>query len=195
MIVPVIQARLGSTRFPGKVMAPFRQHGYTLLDWTVLCARRAFTGTTLVLAVPAGDPRLAHIGMLLGCRVVEGPEEDVLGRFMCVVTALDLKDDDIIVRLTPDDPCKVPLLVWLAARLVELGAPYADTNHGPLTGFGAEAFRVALLREADRLDPPDWREHVTRGMRATNGSTSVEATVDTPEDLARLETLMEGAPR
>ena len=194
MIVPVIQARLNSTRFPGKVLADFR--GRTVLGYAVACARKAFPGTEVVLAIPAGsDRRLTQWCDVLRCNVVEGPEEDVLSRYMYVVAKLGLADSDIIVRITPDDPLKLSLLVWLATRLVELGAPYADTNHGMVTGFGAEAFTVAALRDADKLDlNPSDREHVTPGMRRRHPPGHLRASIDTAADIVRLEELMVGAP-
>lgn len=193
MIVPVIQARYNSSRFPGKVLEDFG--GRALIGWTFAVARKAFPAYPPVVAIPVGDIRLKRWCDALNWRVVEGPEDDVLSRFVRVIDELAPADTDIVVRLTADDPLKIPLLVWLAARLVELGAPYADTNHGNLTGFGAEAFTVTVLREADRMDTSaNDREHVTVGMRRRHPAPGLRASIDSASDIAWLEQLMVGAP-
>lgn len=182
LIVPVIQARMGGTRFPGKVMRPVS--GTTMLIRVFEAASDAFPGVTIVLTTgdrtPVGVPGSAIVG----------PEDDVLRRFVLVADTISLSNDDIIVRLTADDPFKLPALIRLAARVVELGQPYADTNHGPIEGLGAEAFTVALLREADAQCGPLEREHVTHYMRRMYPPAKISVTVDTPEDIARVEALM-----
>ena len=182
LIVPVIQARMGGTRFPGKVMAKF--NGLPLLAYQYAAAREAFPGVPVILATGDRSP----VGSAYG-HVIVGSEDDVLARFVKVADDLNLPNEAIIVRLTADDPCKLPALLRLAARVVQGGQPYADTNHGHVEGLGAEAFTVALLREADAHSWPQEREHVTPYMRRLYGGKPISLTVDHPEDIARVEAL------
>jgi spore coat polysaccharide biosynthesis protein SpsF len=179
LVIPVIQARAGGTRFPGKVLSPI--DGMTMLSRVIAAAREAFPAVEPMIATGHLTPVPAEFG-----HVVVGDEHDVLLRF--VTLAQFMGDDTILVRLTADDPHKLPALIRLAVRVVELGSPYADTNHGQVEGLGAEAFTVACLREADALTPQSEREHVTPWMRRIYGK-PISLTVDHPEDLARVGAL------
>ena len=113
--------------------------------------------------------------------MIEGPEEDVLARFVKAATELGLAPDDIIVRITADDPLKQPELIKMAVAHAD---PFGDTNHWPgMVGLGAQAFRVSMLT-GGFVDA----EHVLTLVPVSPN----DATVDTPEDLARLEALCAG---
>ncbi|RZK25035.1 MAG: spore coat protein, partial [Hymenobacter sp.] len=87
MVLALIQARLGSSRLPGKSLLPLPLAAQgaqnTLLGHVVGRARRASLVSEVVVATtsqPPDDP-LAALATELGVKVFRGAEQDVLGRF------------------------------------------------------------------------------------------------------------------
>src|SRR5262245_60512132 len=101
-VLVVLQSRLSSSRLPAKALLPLG--GTTTVALAAL--RATNTGLPLVVAtsVDASDDSLAAHLEQQGLRVVRGPLDDVLGRF--VFAAHELADDDVVVRLTAD--CLLP---------------------------------------------------------------------------------------
>ena len=96
----VLQARMGSTRLPGKVLAPVGSH--SLLE---LCVRRlSSSGFPVVIATTErdeDDPIVTEAGRLeIG--VCRGPEHDVLARYIQAAKAFGFTD---VIRATADNPC------------------------------------------------------------------------------------------
>jgi spore coat polysaccharide biosynthesis protein SpsF (cytidylyltransferase family) len=167
----IVQARLGSSRLPGKVLAPLA--GRPLLDWVLVRSQRAHELTGIAVAVPDSD-RDAPLRQWLehrGARWVAGSEDDVLDRYHRA--ALELGADHI-VRLTGDNPLVDPVLIDVLVRAYrEAGAEYAllATGWAPPPpgvkrfpqGLDAEIVSRAALATAWREseDPAD-REQVTR---------------------------------
>ncbi|MEZ5830998.1 MAG: aldo/keto reductase [Dongiaceae bacterium] len=158
----VLQARMSSTRLPGKVLLPLCN-----LPVVVLAARRAARDgieTVVATSDDSGDDQLAETLQQYGIRHVRGPLDDVLARF--IAATADLDDGDICVRLTSDNVFPDSDFVH---RLIEAGggngegySGFAGGADGLPYGLAGEAIRVGLLREADRAtqDAHD-REHVT----------------------------------
>jgi spore coat polysaccharide biosynthesis protein SpsF len=166
MIVAVIQARVTSSRLPGKVLLPIRQH-----PAVVLAARRAANlGLRVVVATSdqSSDDMLAAVLQEQALSVARGPLEDVLQRF--VIATQDLPDSTVVIRLTADNVFPDGAFIGeLADQLQRTGRDYLGTSHpesGLPYGLSAEAFTVSALREADRrADTPFDREHVTPWLR------------------------------
>ncbi|MFV3129468.1 cytidylyltransferase domain-containing protein [Niveispirillum sp. KHB5.9] len=107
-IVGIIQARMGSTRLPGKVMMPVA--GKSLIAHQIDRLRRSRHLTGLCVAtsdLPGDDPLAAHVEGL-GIPVFRGSESDVLDRFYRAALA---QQADIAVRFTGDCPLIDPALV------------------------------------------------------------------------------------
>lgn len=197
----VLQARMGSTRLPGKAMA--RVGGEPIV---ACCLRRlaARSGLPVVLAttVRPDDNVLCEIARSLDVPFVRGHEDDVLARFVLVASHFRFTH---IVRATADNP-----IVDLDAprRTLDLlcrsGAGYVRESDLPV-GAAVEAFTVKALRQANEstLDPYD-REHVTpflrRGVRAAALVSPAPAalrrkdlrfTVDNYDDLSFVRDLFE----
>ncbi len=100
-IVAVIQARMGSTRLPGKVLKPIA--GQPLLWHIVHRLRRSQFIEQIAIATSTNprDDAIVEFGREHGVPVVRGPEDDVLARF---ARAAELLDADIIVRVSSDAP-------------------------------------------------------------------------------------------
>ena len=160
-VVAIIQARMGSTRLPGKMLLDLGRPSGPCLVVRALkrCRRRSGGGGDV-----GGWRRRCH------CRVVRrgrgalspGPEEDVLARFLM---AAEAEGADVIVRLTGDCPLLDPAVCGQALRLLKAsGADYVSNADPPTwpDGVDCEAFTFAALKAAAaeaRLESE--RGHVT----------------------------------
>lgn len=193
----IIQARLGSKRFPRKVLADL--NGKTVLQHVIERCRK-ITADIVVLAIPEGDTELADLGRGLGVSIYEGPENDVLSRYCEASRSYDI---DLIMRITADCPLIDPKLCSSVIDLYNVGnCDYAaiDWPHGGYPkGYGCEVFSRPTLTEAynKAADPYD-REHVTPWMQrnvsckylqTTKDESHLNYCVDTPEDLERLRNM------
>jgi len=196
----LLQARLRSTRLPGKALEPVG--GYSILE---RCLRRLITGGVahVVLATTGAteDDALAAIAARLGVAVFRGAEHDVLQRFADAAAEFGL---DPIVRATGDNPAvdiQAPGRVLAALRCT--GADYVVETELPV-GACVEGMTAAALRDAAAAasDPGD-REHVTTFIRrrldrfrvhtppapVSLHRPSLRLTIDTLADLANVREL------
>lgn len=197
-VVVAIQARTGSSRLPGKVLAEIAGRPALRLQLDRLHLLVG-NGHTLVVATSdlPGDDAVADLATAAGVAVVRGPEADVLGRFGRV---LEHFAPTTVVRLTGDCPLSDPAIVLDALALHEReSAAYTSTVH-PRSfpkGLDVEVVAASALAEAvAEADDPFEREHVTpfvvrRPERypAANLSSGDDLgelwwTVDTADDLA-----------
>src|SRR5581483_8361543 len=99
--VAIIQARMGSTRLPGKVFRPVA--GMPLL-WHIvhrLKAARRIDDIAIATTTNPLDEAIVEFGRVEGITVIRGPEDNVLARF---ARAAEQLDADIIVRVSSDAP-------------------------------------------------------------------------------------------
>lgn len=198
--VAIIQARMGSSRLPGKVLMDLA--GRPVLAH-VVDAAYAISGVDRVVVATStegSDDALAKWcdGYDVAC--FRGSEQDVLERF---AGAAHAHDAGIVMRLTGDCPLLDPEIAGqVLALLIEGGADYAS-NVDPASwpdGLDCEAMTIAALETAaaEARRPSD-REHVTPFLRNTkarfstlNLTCSVPGlarhrwTLDTADDLAFL---------
>ncbi|MFN8946265.1 MAG: cytidylyltransferase domain-containing protein [Alphaproteobacteria bacterium] len=205
--VCIIQARLGSSRLPGKVLLELA--GRPALDWVIAraAASNAFAEIVLATTTDPRDDALATHGKGLGLRVVRGSEADVLDRY-CL--AAKESRADIITRVTSDCPLIEPaILAAMAARCCPPHDFDIISNAVQRTfprGLDAEMFtRAALEAAATEARDPAEREHVTvfiyrrperfRIAHFTQGADHSRErwTLDTPEDYALLSHIFEAA--
>ena len=192
--VAIVQARMGSTRFPNKVMQPIC--GIPMIGLLLERLAKAKRIDQIVLAT-SEDQRnepLATYVRELGYAVYQGSEDDVLGRYY---QAAKEAKADTVVRITGDCPLIDPVLVdAVIAKFLDSGVDYAS-NVSPPTypdGLDAEAFRFSVLERAwKEARAPAEREHVSPFMQdaarfhLVNVShhadlSSERWTVDEPED-------------
>ncbi|HNC94755.1 MAG TPA: NTP transferase domain-containing protein, partial [Myxococcota bacterium] len=100
-VVAIIQARMGSVRFPGKMLANL--HGYPVLEWVLHRVAQATEVDEVVLATTdmARDNPLVELAGRLAVPVHRGSESDVLGRFADAAAAFDAEG---VVRICADNP-------------------------------------------------------------------------------------------
>lgn len=164
--VAIVQARMGSSRFPGKMLAKLGQH--TVFEWVIHRLTRAKRLDRVVLATSDRQENLplAKIARSHGLMVFLGNETDVLERF---VGAAALSNAKYIVRVCADNPFIDPDEVdCLVEHFCTSDCDYAFNHQSKLNschadGFGAEIFSVALLKEIfSNAKTPEDREHVTK---------------------------------
>ncbi len=192
-VVAIIQARLGSLRFPHKVMSDLG--GRPLVETMIDRVHQAKTVGSIVLAVPEGDldSPLADVASRQGVGLSGGSEKDVLARF--AATARD-RDESVIVRLTADCPLIDPAVIDRAVEeFITQGVDYLRTDLSFPDGLDVEVTtRIALLAADARATEAAEREHVTPwiathpGFRQASISNArdlgqLRLTVDEPEDL------------
>jgi glutamate-1-semialdehyde 2,1-aminomutase len=144
--VAIVQARLGSVRFPGKVLEDL--DGRPALEVLIARLRRATAVDEIVLAVPEGSPDDALEGFAarLGVRCVRGSEQDVLARHHAA--ALEAKAD-IVVRITGDCPLVDPALVDRVVVPVRDGtADWSATGESFPDGLDVQVTTMAALGDA-----------------------------------------------
>ena len=207
-VVAVVQARMGSTRFPKKVMRSLG--GAPMIEVLLARLARAARVNHIVLATSTAErdaPLAEHVAGL-GYEVYRGDEQDVLDRYY---QAAARAGADIVIRVTGDCPLIDPGLVdSVVGLLLDSKADYAS-NVAPATypdGLDVEAFRFAALETSWRdARAPREREHVTVHLREAPGfsRTNLEFTenlsgerwtVDEPADFEVVEAVFRHfAPR
>jgi spore coat polysaccharide biosynthesis protein SpsF len=164
VILAILQARMSSTRLPGKVMRDLA--GAPMIERQIERLRRASSLDRLVVATSdrPDDDGLAEHAAALGMGVHRGSLPDVLARFAGALEAFGPARH--VVRFTADCPLIDPAVVdRLVAAHGESGADYS-TNGGEgrayPVGLDCEIMTAAALREAahEAVDPYE-REHVT----------------------------------
>lgn len=145
--VAICQARMGSTRLPGKVMKDLE--GKPLLRWTVDAVAGALIDEVVVATstLPADDV-IADYCIANGIKCFRGSESDVLDRFHQTAKAYKA---DIVLRFTCDCPFIDPHVVNQVIKLREkTGADYASNCYPPTfpDGLDTECFKYSALAAA-----------------------------------------------
>lgn len=164
-VVAIIQARMTSTRLPGKVLKPLV--GMPLITRVAERASRIPGVQQVVVALAEGSAHDAVVAALegLAVAVVRGPEQDVLSR---TATAARAVNAATVVRITSDCPLLDPglsgcvLATYFAGR--DAGIRYVRTafSSGFPLGFDTEVFSAGALYEAEAQSSDEYeREHVT----------------------------------
>jgi spore coat polysaccharide biosynthesis protein SpsF len=206
-VVAIIQARMGSTRFPGKVLETIGRR--TLLECCTQRVLQASSVDDVVIATSdlATDQPIADLARRKGWSVFRGSEADVLDRYHGAARAAEA---DIVVRITSDCPLVDPTILNTAIELYASSSPavdYVSNVISPRTfpqGLDVEVFGLHTLERAWLEDQnPAWREHVTpyiyrhpdrfrlRGFWSDPDYAHHRWTVDTPDDLKLVRRIYE----
>jgi len=193
-IVAIVQARMGSTRFPGKVLQPVCSTPMIGLLLERLSRARNIDQILLATSTDRGNEPLVEYVKSQGFNVFQGSEDDVLDRYY---QAAKEAHADVVVRITGDCPLTDPALVdALIDRFKGDDIDYL-TNGMPPTypdGLDIEIFTFTALETAwEEAQEPYHREHVTPYLRESsqfsraNYSSNIDYsserwTVDEPED-------------
>jgi glutamate-1-semialdehyde 2,1-aminomutase len=202
-IVAIVQARMASTRLPGKVMRPIC--GVPMIGLLLTRLHRAGHLDQIVLATSTdpGNRTLVEYVRSLGHDIFQGSERDVLDRYYRAALAANA---DVIVRVTGDCPLIDPSIVDAVIGEFEMeGVDYACNTLPPTypDGLDVAVFSMDSLTSAwrDATLPHD-REHVTpyirrsEEFRVSNVANDEDLsmlrwTVDMPEDLEVITNVFE----
>jgi spore coat polysaccharide biosynthesis protein SpsF len=196
MILAILQARVSSTRLPGKVLKDL--HGAPMILRQIERIKHSKNIDKLVVAtsVDNSDDQLVTVLLDAGIEVRRGPLEDVVERFGIVV---DEFNPEHIVRLTADCPlADAKVIDHVISSHLELHSDYTSNTLEPTFPDGLDVECVSAIAFAELrnslLSFPE-REHVTMGIyrRPENYSlssitqipniSSLRWTVDVQEDL------------
>jgi spore coat polysaccharide biosynthesis protein SpsF len=210
MILAVLQARMSSTRLPGKVMADLCGAPMILRQIERLRRARRLDRIAVATSMDPSDDGLAAMLALHDVPVHRGPLEDVLGRYAGAIEAFG--PAEVLVRLTADCPLADPEVIDATiALLTDRGLDYAANTPAHRTypkGLDVEVMRAAcLLRAAREASDPYEHEHVTPylyrhpelfaqdfiSQAAEEGE--VRWTVDRPDDLQLVRAVYDGLYR
>ncbi|MBU2667566.1 glycosyltransferase family protein [Actinoplanes bogorensis] len=198
----IIQARMGSSRLPGKVLRQLG--GRSVLERVVRAAQQSGVLDTLVVATtiePADDAVAAECAAI-GIPCFRGPVDDVLTRFLGV---LDQHESDVVMRFTADCPLLDPHLVALAHRVFTAsGVDYMTTSITRTLprGLDVEVVRTPVLRTIDALATDHHRTHVTSyiythaddfdviGLTMQPDLSHLRLTLDTEDDWKLIEAIV-----
>ena len=205
-VVAVIQARMGSTRLPGKVLKPIA--GKPLL-WHIVHRLKAchlLEDIAVATSINPADEAIVEWCNTEGVFVVRGPEDDVLARY---AQAAEKLDADIIVRVSSDAPfIDAGFVDHLVATLIEQDGDYvlmedgAECAHVGVDPFSRRALDRLMM---DAAHDPAAKEHVTGYFKLNPDFVKIvraapypalarkggRLTIDTPDDLAFIEALHE----
>ena len=205
-VVAIVQARMGSTRLPGKVLRPIA--GKPLLWHVVHRLRRAASLDSILMATSTNprDDAICTFCREEGIAFVRGPEDNVLARF---ALAAETSRADVIVRVSADSPLLDGAFIdHLVQALIAQDGDYVTLEPGALCAHeGVDPFSRRALDKlvAEAGFDPVAREHVTgyfklhpefaRVVHAAPyealARKGARLTIDTPDDLAFIETLHE----
>jgi len=192
----VIQARMSSTRFPGKVLASLE--GQPMIRYQLERLKKSKLVDQIVVAtsIADSDNSLSEYLHSIGQPVVRGSLEDVLSRFLQV---LDIYEPSYFIRITGDCPLVMPdLLDSMVEEFEKSDFDYLSNVLEPSypDGLDIEIVRTSALRRLNQYELSSIeREHVTLGIytrpsqfRLKNFDSNLAMqeerwTVDYPEDL------------
>jgi spore coat polysaccharide biosynthesis protein SpsF len=205
-VIAIIQARMGSTRLPGKVLKTLA--GKPVL-WHVVERARSARGIDEVVVATStapGDDSVAAFAAEIGYPCFRGSEDDVLERYY--QAALEYPAEHY-VRITADCPALSPAL---AARTVgnhlanDNQLTYVDVERGYPRGYDVDVFTGDILTWLhENCTEPDDREHVnlylfkhldefkSEAIRPEDGRglSHYRLTLDTPEDYELLSAVFD----
>ena len=201
----ISQARMTSTRLPGKVLIPV--NGIPVLKYHTERLRQSGLPVFLATTVNATDDVIAEFGIMEKILVHRGSENNVLSRYYEAAGEFGL---DVIVRVTSDCPLIDGSVIKQAVdEYLSLNDPYmylsnVTTRTFP-RGFDFEVFSFEALKEAyEHAITPAQKEHVTpyirenvagnittRDITLTLDHSDLRITLDTPEDLQLISILIE----
>jgi spore coat polysaccharide biosynthesis protein SpsF (cytidylyltransferase family) len=203
----IIQARMGSSRLPGKSLMKIGSK--PLIDHVIeRCLAAAPADKVFLVTTDEYEDEILvdHVASKYGLVVFQGDKEDVRSRFEVVAQEYFLNK---IVRITADDPFKDPKHIRESIQaLDEDCVDYYNNFEIPTfpIGLDVESFRTkALLENIARDSSSESKEHVTLGLRKSTifvkkfclgepEFTNIRLTIDTPADLEFCKRLLEINP-
>jgi spore coat polysaccharide biosynthesis protein SpsF (cytidylyltransferase family) len=197
MIAAIIQARMGSSRLPGKVLMDIC--GQTMVERVIAAVKRSSHVDLVMVAIPdtQEDDELFRILKQRRHGVVRGSANDVLSRYFDAAQALSLSKTDSIVRITADCPLMMSSVIdHVCESHLRSSADYTSNVRPPTypDGLDVEVFTFASLHDAVmNAKKESEREHVTpyifasaknsQNVERQQDLSDIRLTVDHQDDL------------
>jgi spore coat polysaccharide biosynthesis protein SpsF (cytidylyltransferase family) len=167
IFLAIIQARMGSSRLPGKSLREL--NGKPLIDHVIERALFAFEKEETILATTnriEDDELASHVSNHFGIEVYRGDSDDVRSRFLQIGKMFGA---EAITRITADDPFKDPHHLKLSQESLLMSDADYYNNFEPKIypiGMDVESFKFNALEENAKVDNSlESIEHVTFGLR------------------------------
>ncbi|MEK7463289.1 MAG: glycosyltransferase family protein [Patescibacteria group bacterium] len=209
MTIAIIQARMSSTRLPGKVLKKIG--GRTLLEILIERVKRATFVNKIIIATTdkEEDKKIVDLAKKLGLEYFQGSENDVLDRYYQAAKKFKA---DIIIRMTGDCPLMDPKVIDRVVGFYKENSDkfdYASNVHPPTfpDGMDVEVFPFEVLKKTwKNAELPSEREHVTAyianhpeifkigNILRKDDVSSMRLTVDSKEDFEVVKRIIENFP-
>lgn len=176
----IIQARMGSSRLPKKVMLTIG--GRPILE--IMLERLSRFKSNIIIATTndGSESPIVNLCSKLGVKCFQGPEQDVLLRYTQAALHFGAKPNDVIVRCTSDCPLidsditEKTIAYFLASNSNFVAA---GPHSGFPNGFDTEVFNLEELIDANNnAVSAIQREHLTQYIIKKNGIDSLYSEVD-----------------
>lgn len=207
-VVGIVQARMASSRMPGKVLLPVLDKPLIIHEMDRIRRSKLLNELWLATSEDNSDDPLAEAVAQRGYRIYRGSQSDVLDRFYTLARQAKA---ELIVRLTGDCPLHDPYIVDYVIDSFFKAKPMSHyaSNVWPPTfpdGLDVEVFTFAALEQAARnCKETAEREHVTPGIHgqfkqeksrivnitAPADFSHLRWTLDYPEDYDVIRTVFE----
>jgi spore coat polysaccharide biosynthesis protein SpsF len=164
----IIQARMGSSRLPGKVLKMI--NGKPAL-WYIVKRLEILPNSKLIVAtseLPQDDQIAEFVNQQANLELFRGSHTDLVSRyFQCIMSIVDHSSSDIVVRVCADNFMICPSIVSASIKLLSLNKsidivnPFLNSNL-PF-GCGAEVSTVSVIQklyQKTRNGPSNFREHL-----------------------------------
>jgi glutamate-1-semialdehyde 2,1-aminomutase len=202
-VVAIVQARMGSTRLPGKVLKQIVNKPMIELLLMRLSKAKEVDEIIVATSTNAQNDKLQSIVENLGYKCTRGSEDDVLNRYYKSAKSVNA---DIVVRITGDCPLVDSVLVDECIQSYKNSKVDYFSNTDPVTypdGLDIEVISFKSIEKSNNETNSDFdREHVTpyirnsavflkSSMRYTEDLSNQRWTVDEPEDLVIVTNIFE----
>jgi spore coat polysaccharide biosynthesis protein SpsF len=204
-VVAIIQARMGSTRLPGKVL--LKVLNKPLLAYQVERVKRSTLINEIVIATTTNnlDQEIVDFCELMSLSYYRGSEDDVLSRYY---EAASIYKADIVVRITSDCPLIDPNIIDLVINEFITNIKKIDYASNTIQrsfpiGMDIEVMSFSLIESINRINlVQSFREHVTpyvyksgifiiKQVLQETDKSHLRLTVDTPEDFMLISKVIE----
>lgn len=209
-IIAIVQARMGSIRFPGKSLAKVYKN-FSLLEMVLLRTQKAKKLDSVILATSESKDCdcLRKIADSLRIPTIRGCENNVLMRF---IKAIRKYKPHAIVRICADNPLIAfeeidKLVIFFRSGNYD----YAENKSyagGLPDGLGAEIVRSDILLEIAKVATPEQGEHVTKYITDNHEQyrlatlkadknlfcPDLKLDIDTPKDFEKMKSFCRGLP-
>jgi spore coat polysaccharide biosynthesis protein SpsF len=166
-----IQARMGSTRLPGK-MALKLPDGKTLLEAVISRLEQHDITPVLLTTTEESDNELVKIAEQINLLIFRGDESNVLNRFTAAAAYFEVPENDFVLRICADNPY---LCHWIIDQTIYKTKvipeadyiSYAHDNKPGIkhhTGIFIEAVKISALKSVAVSNNLWYNEHVTIGV-------------------------------